>query len=188
MKPRRSRQLSAEERRLWAHVARAVKPLPGHGFPDVPPEPPAGPSAEPPPAMSAAPAPQRPGRAPALPPLAPIERKTLVALRRGARRADGAIDLHGMRQSEAHRALIGFLHRSRERGHEVVLVITGKGAAAAGDSLFEERGVLRRVVPHWLRLPELRTVVLGFEAAAPHHGGSGALYVRLRRRRAPGEP
>ncbi|MFL5080691.1 MAG: DNA mismatch repair protein MutS, partial [Microvirga sp.] len=105
MKPRRSRQLSAEERRLWAHVARAVKPLPGHGFPDVPPEPPAGPAAEPPPAMSAAPAPHRAGRAPALPPLAPIERKTLVALRRGARRADGAIDLHGMRQSEAHRAL-----------------------------------------------------------------------------------
>ena len=188
MKPRRSRQLSAEERRLWAHVARAVKPLPGHGFPDVPPEPPAGPAAEPPPAMFAEPAPHRPTRAPALPPLAPIERKTLVALRRGARRADGAIDLHGMRQSEAHRALIGFLHRSRERGHEVVLVITGKGAAAAGDSLFEERGVLRRVVPHWLRHAELRGLVVGFDEAAREHGGAGALYIRLRRRRAAGNP
>jgi DNA-nicking Smr family endonuclease len=188
MKPRRSRQLSAEERRLWAHVARVVKPLRGRALPEVPPEGPAAPETAPAPAKPAAPAPGKPARAPALPPLAPMERKTLVALRRGARRADGAIDLHGMRQNEAHGALIGFLHRSRERGHEVVLVITGKGAAAAGESLFEERGVLRRVVPHWLRLPELRAVVLGFEEAAPHHGGSGALYVRLRRRRARGEP
>jgi DNA-nicking Smr family endonuclease len=45
--------------------------------------------------------------------------------------------------------------------------------------------VLRRVVPHWLRLAEARPFVLGFEEAAPHHGGAGALYVRLRRRRAP---
>jgi len=64
-----------------------------------------------------------------------------------------------------------------------VLVITGKGAAATGASLFEERGVLRRIVPHWLRLPELRPLVLGFEEAAQHHGGAGALYVRLRKRR-----
>ena len=42
--------------------------------------------------------------------------------------------------------------------------------------------MLRRSVPHWLRAPELRTVVLGFEEAARHHGGAGALYVRLRRR------
>jgi DNA-nicking Smr family endonuclease len=65
----------------------------------------------------------------------------------------------------------------------VVLVVTGKGGAPSGDALFEERGVLRRVVPHWLRLPDLRPLVLGFEEAAGHHGGSGALYVRLRRRR-----
>ena len=168
MKPRRSRQLSAEERRLWAHVARAVKPLPGHSFPDLPPEPPAGPAAEPAPAMSAAPAPHRAARAPALPPLAPIERKTLVALRRGARRADGAIDLHGMRQSEAHRALIGFLHRSRERGHEVVLVITGKGGRRRG------RQPLRGA-----RRPAPRRAALAAAAGAAHGGA------RLRGGRAP---
>ena len=41
--------------------------------------------------------------------------------------------------------------------------------------------MLRRVVPHWLAGPDLRSVVLGFEAAGPRHGGAGALYVRLRR-------
>ncbi|HEX8167913.1 MAG TPA: Smr/MutS family protein [Beijerinckiaceae bacterium] len=183
MKPRRSRPLSSEERRLWAQVARAVTPLPGRTLPELPPErPPAQTEAPPPSAV----APPRPRTGPALPPLAPLDRKTLLALRRGARRADAVIDLHGMRQAEAHGALVAFLHRSRERGHAVVLVVTGKGASAAGEGLFEERGVLRRAVPHWLRLPELRAVVLGFEEAASRHGGSGALYVRLRKRRSRG--
>jgi DNA-nicking Smr family endonuclease len=187
VKPRRSRQLSAEERRLWAQVARAVKPFPGRDVPEAP-----SPEADPPSAapkaasqLVAAP-PARSAQNPAAPPLAPLERKTLLALRRGRRRTDSVIDLHGMRQAEAHQALIAFLRRSRDRGHQLVLVVTGKGAAATGESLFEERGVLRRVVPHWLRLPELRPLVLGFEEAAPHHGGSGALYVRLRRARSGG--
>ena len=63
--------------------------------------------------------------------------------------------------------------------------MTGKGAA--GTALFgDERGVLRRVVPHWLRLPDLRPLVVGFEEAQQRHGGSGALYVRLRRAREAG--
>ena len=84
-----------------------------------------------------------------------------------ARAVDGVIDLHGMRQDEAHFALLNFLHRSQAAGYGVVLVITGKGGAAGGYGLFEERGVLRRVVPHWLRLPELRSLVLGFESLSP---------------------
>jgi DNA-nicking Smr family endonuclease len=89
-----------------------------------------------------------------------------------------------MRQSEAHAALHRFLVRAQERGYGMVLVITGKGGAAeAGNGPSGERGVLRRMVPHWLRLADLRPLVLGFEESSPHHGGSGALYVRLRRRR-----
>jgi len=64
------------------------------------------------------------------------------------------------------------------------LVVTGKGASGTDDrGVFEERGVLRRTVPHWLRMADMRSFVIGFEAAAPHHGGSGALYVRIRRKR-----
>jgi DNA-nicking Smr family endonuclease len=182
----RSRALRPEERRLWAQVARGVTPLGGR---IVPPEPVADappPENQAPPTAPAAPRPV-PALRQAVPALAPVERKTLRALRRGHRGVEAVIDLHGMRQDEAHAALVGFLHRSQQAGRGLVLVVTGKGAPGAdGAVAFEERGVLRRVVPHWLRLPDLRSLVLGFDAASPQHGGTGALYVRLRRRRGAG--
>jgi DNA-nicking Smr family endonuclease len=176
-KPRRPRELTTEERRLWAEVARAIVPLAGRAPVPVsePDEDAPDPSAAPLEVRARA---SRP--ATTLPPLSPLDRKTLVALRRGTQTLDGVIDLHGMRQAEAQQALVTFLHRSQHAGRRLVLVITGKGAASSGEP-FQERGVLRRVVPHWLRLPELRRVVVGFEQAAPPHGGAGALYVRLRR-------
>jgi len=91
---------------------------------------------------------------------------------------EARLDLHGLTQSEAHAALIHFLRSASARGTRLVLVITGKGQRADGDG---ERGVLRRQVPHWLRLPEFRVFVIGFEQAHISHGGEGALYVRLRR-------
>ena len=186
-RPRRTRHLSAEERRLWAQVARGINPMKGRPLPEEPEgEPPAVAGATRPPRPSQPPPSPAPAPKPAPPPLAPLERKTLLALRRGSRSVDAVIDLHGMRQSEAHDALLRFLYRAQAAGHGLVLVITGKGGAGSGDALFEERGVLRRMVPHWLRLPDLRSFVLGFEEASAHHGGSGALYVRLRRRRAAG--
>ncbi|GLS43220.1 Smr/MutS family protein [Methylobacterium brachythecii] len=132
-------------------------------------------------------------RAPAVPspqpftltsaPKAPgLERRERMGLRRGTLTIDARIDLHGLYQADAHAALVRFLLRSRQAGHARVLVVTGKGGDTAADGAFSERGVLRRSVPHWLRGGELRTIVLGFEEAARHHGGAGALYVRLRRR------
>jgi DNA-nicking Smr family endonuclease len=179
---RRIRTLRAEERRLWAEVVRAVTPLDGRLLPE--PEPPAAPAAPPREAGPSRPTPPAPRPKPGPPLLASFDRKVRTALRRGTLGVDAVLDLHGMRQAEAHEALVAFLHRARARDHGLVLVVTGKGAAGGSDTLFEERGVLRRVVPHWLRLPDLRPLVLGFEEAAPQHGGSGALYVRLRRRRA----
>ncbi|MBM1171101.1 Smr/MutS family protein [Microvirga arabica] len=180
----RTRQLSPEEKRLWSHVARHVKPMQGKALPPEP-EPEAKPTTAPAPVAPKLPPalPPLPPSKPALPPMAPVERKTLQALRRGRKDVDSVIDLHGMRQEEAHFALLSFLHRAQGSGHALVLVITGKGGAAVSNGLFEERGVLRRMVPHWLRLPDLRHLVIGFEEASPQHGGSGALYVRLRRRR-----
>jgi len=99
---------------------------------------------------------------------------------RGKETIDGRLDLHGLTQSEAHATLLHFLRSASSRAARLVLVITGKGVRG-GEG---ERGVLKRQVPQWLRLPEFRAFVLGFEEAHIAHGGEGALYVRVRRPRA----
>lgn len=199
MTPRRKRELTEEERLLWRHVVRHVEPLKGRDletdFRDAPtqtaappavtpakPPPPAPLSRKPPRPATAAPYRPTPPPPPPIPPITPLARKERTALRRRVRQPDASIDLHGMRQAEAHPALLGFLRRAAAQGHSIVLVVTGKGGPPGEGSLFDERGVLRRLVPHWLREPDLRGVVVGFETAAHHHGGEGALYVRLRRR------
>lgn len=181
MRRRGEKTLSESDLALWRQVARSVTPLSGRSAP--PPEEPAAPVAAAP-AEAAATVlviPAKPVR-PAPPPLAPLERRLRTQLRRGTQSVEAVIDLHGLRQDAAHAALCAFLRREQARGTKLALVVTGKGAA--GDAIFgEERGVLRRSVPHWLRLPDLRPFVVGFEEAEQRHGGAGALYVRLRRHR-----
>jgi DNA-nicking Smr family endonuclease len=97
---------------------------------------------------------------------------------------EARLDLHGMKQREAHAALRRFLKSAQAKGHRHVLVITGKGADRSASRSFyeeEERGVLRQAVPHWLRLPDLAPIVVEFSSAPRRLGGEGALYVRLRR-------
>ncbi len=217
MSTRRRRTLTGDEVALWAHVTRHVDPISAASKRKAASRDAAAKAeqeaASPPPQEAAQPAAKAPGKfrkpawaagnardaksapvaakpaatPPPSPPLAPLERRLRQRLSRGSHPIDAVIDLHGMRQEEAHQALRTFLHAAQRRGDSVVLVVTGKGGASAGGSLFEERGVLRRIVPHWMRLPDLRPVVVGFEEAVQHHGGAGALYVRIRRRRG-GEP
>lgn len=120
----------------------------------------------------------RPAPRPAEKPLVPLDPKTRRALSRGRIRPEASLDLHGMRQQEAHAALVRFLQGAQGRGIRLVTIVTGKGRPGETDPF--ERGVLRRNVPHWLALPALRSVVLGWTEAAPHRGGAGALLVRLR--------
>jgi DNA-nicking Smr family endonuclease len=181
--PRRKRSLSEEERALWESVAKQIKPL--RKKPRAAKTEDAEPPAPPKPAASLRPhlpakipRPPKP-EPPAAPPLAPLGRRERSQLSRGKKQIDARLDLHGMTQTRAHRALSGFLQRAHHDGLTFVLVITGKGKMGAES----ERGVLRRQVPHWLSLPEFRALVVGFEEAHIGHGGEGALYVRIRRSR-----
>ncbi len=178
------RRLSDEEIALWVEVAKSVARRRGANLPDVaaPPKP-----ADPPPRPATAKgviAPAKPEPKPTPPPLAPLERRLKRDLSRGRAEIDGALDLHGMNQAQAHQALRGFLVHMQAQGAKLVIVVTGKGSERdrASSSWIDEPGVLRRLAPHWLREADLRAVVLGFEEAGRAHGGSGALYVRLRRR------
>jgi DNA-nicking Smr family endonuclease len=183
--PRRKRALSEEERALWESVAKEVKPLrkkpraqkapiaSTEEFPGA-----AKPAGLPKSASNARSAkilkPSMP------PPLAPLGRRERSQLSRGRKQIDARLDLHGMTQTRAHRALLSFLRHASSDGLTFVLVITGKGRATGPES---GRGVLRRQVPEWLNLPEFRALVVGFEEAHIGHGGEGALYVRVRRGR-----
>jgi DNA-nicking Smr family endonuclease len=179
------RRLSNDERLLWKGVTRSIAPLrklsPAEIDDDTPPAPPPPPrprgKSAPPPA-----APAMPRRPAAPPPLAPLERKAKKRIARGAQAIDGRLDLHGMTEAEAHAALFAFLRARQARGSKLVLVITGKGARGGEPG---GRGVLNRMVPLWLQLPEFRGLILGFDSAAASHGGAGALYVSLRKPRGP---
>lgn len=182
-KPRRSRPLTADEHALWSHVTRSIAPLRRVHLREA--EPAAAENhAKPAKPAPAAPAPRLPvvHPAPPRPPgLAPIDRRLKQKLARGREAIDATIDLHGLTQAEAHAALVRFLRNARAGGARLVLVITGKGARS--DDFAADRGVLRRQVPLWLRSSELRDSVIGFDWAHAAHGGEGALYVRIRRKR-----
>ncbi|KND18542.1 DNA mismatch repair protein MutS [Pannonibacter phragmitetus] len=198
----RNKGLSTEDRQIWSKVAATLTPLkttrPLEPDPDLEHELSlAEEMARAGIAMTGAGqdagAPETAIRSPAQPkgppPLAPLERRVRQKIVRGMRSFDARIDLHGLTQHEAHDRLRGFLHLAYQRGHVIVLVITGKGGrngpgSGHGAPYMDERGILRRVVPQWLAMADLRHIVLGFEEAHLTHGGSGALYVRLRKRKA----
>jgi DNA-nicking Smr family endonuclease len=188
---RRGRTLSEEESALWDVVARAVKPLrrgrtkaavekAKAAIAEKPAEKPKRVKPQPPPPMKmlARVLPQPVAKP--KPALAPLDRRTKQKLSRGREAIDARIDLHGMRQDEAHGALSHFLRRCQANGAKFVIVVTGKGVRGGEGG---ERGVLKREVPRWLEMAEFRDVVVGFEVAAIGHGGEGALYVRIRRGR-----
>ena len=169
------RSLRPEEIRLWSLVASTVHPLSGR----KPPAAPAGQTLTPDalaPPLRIAPLPGPPRPRPAQPADDKViepRRKHRIAKERdpiGAR-----IDLHGMTQDRARAALEGFLFRAWDDGYRAVLVITGKGVQ--GD------GVLRRRAPEWLGAAALAHIVAGISEAHRRHGGDGALYVALKRKR-----
>ena len=179
MKKRPAAGLSDEDRILWNQVARSATPLKGKALPDdmfeiadqLP-----HPQQEMAAAADAAAPPPRPRDAEksAHGPRA-LDRPTRDKLAKGRLQIEARVDLHGMTQSEAHALLLGFLHRAYAMGIRHVLIITGKGSSLGSD------GVLRKAVPAWFATPSFKPLVGSYEAAARHHGGGGALYVRLRR-------
>jgi DNA-nicking Smr family endonuclease len=180
------RGLSAQEQKLWSEVIRSVSPLRRQPLP-ADPELPTAPGKT---KLKPKPSRASPRSAPpAARPTAPFEqfdRRLKQRLARGTEAIDARVDLHGKTQGEAYAALLSFLRRAQSDGVKFVLVITGKGGSAGEDG--SERGVLKRQVPQWLRLPEFRRYVLGFEDAHHRHGGAGALYLRIRRQRSgPGQ-
>jgi DNA-nicking Smr family endonuclease len=193
--------LTAEDEALWQAVTQSVSPfnkraqwrtettecLPGRSNKDrsaADDHPPAVTSAS---KVAPSAPPRAAARSPEPPPTPVFEVKRARRLRRGVLAIEDRIDLHGMRQAEARRALKSFLLSAHARGLRHVKVITGKGRSDTSDrGAFdlhapERPGVLKRLVPAWLAEPDLAAVVVSFTGAGRQHGGEGALYVHLRR-------
>jgi DNA-nicking Smr family endonuclease len=174
---------SEQDRALWQAVMRDVRPLRRRATAANPVPPAIPPAAKPPASRKSATPRQIPQPPPAKPPselshghAAGVDRRSAERLSRGRLAIDGRLDLHGLTQAAAFDRLVEFIARAEAAGKRCVLVITGKGAREGG-------GVLREQVPRWLNLPPNRGRVLAFDYARPQHGGSGALYVLLKRRR-----
>jgi len=178
------RKLSVEERILWGKIAKSTRALPGRladllefeaAFEENPVEPQPAKAVSKPVAFDASysptPAIKKPSGL-----HHPLEKPVKRKLSRGHLQLEARIDLHGLIQGEAHGILLDFLMRAHDRGLRHVLVITGKGSSLGSD------GALKRAVPLWFSKPEYRYLISSYEQAAQHHGGEGALYVRLSRR------
>jgi DNA-nicking Smr family endonuclease len=185
----KDRKLSTDERILWGKVARSTRPMPGNAgaqnqldafLAEVEIEATAAARKNldtPKPVNAAGGQPEAP--APAKPAGRihhPLERPVKRKIAKGRLALEARLDLHGLYQSEAHVMLLDFLIRAHERGMRHVLVITGKGSSLGSE------GALKRAVPMWFSQAEFRYLISSYEPAAQHHGGEGALYIRLSRR------
>lgn len=191
--------LSDEDRALWDMVARSATPLEGprRRLATAAPTEPSQPTLPKPTVIKRGAKPRgvptrgaaRPPNAPAQPPESAhdghFDQKLMRRLSRRRTTPDSVLDLHGLRQTEAHRRLLVFLRTAQARGDRLVAVITGKGRGPAGSAAGwdeDRRGVLRQAVPQWLRLPELRPYVVGHRISSRLQGGEGAIYVQIRRK------
>lgn len=116
---------------------------------------------------------------------AQIDRRTLEKLKKGQIKIEARLDLHGMRQAEAHEALKNFMNHCTHKKLRCVLVITGKGKPRlATDSIIEpEQGVLKQKLPEWLGAANFKKDILTVIPSHKKHGGSGAFYVYLKKNR-----
>jgi len=101
-----------------------------------------------------------------------IDKNTAEKFRKGEAKIDAKLDLHGMTSEKAHSAFVAFIHKQAKLERRNLLVITGKGS-----------GILRSSLPKWISTPDLQPLILAFDSAKDKHGGAGAYYILLRRKR-----
>jgi DNA-nicking Smr family endonuclease len=106
-----------------------------------------------------------------------FSRRIMKKLKRGEVPFQDYIDLHGLTKQEAEEEVKNFLLRSYKNSLRCVLVVHGRGLNSP-DSL----PVIKEGLSTWLGRGPVRKVVLAFATARPYDGGTGAIYVVLRKR------
>ena len=106
-------------------------------------------------------------------PQAAVDRRVLRDLARGRLRVEAEADLHGLTGAHALRVLEEFIAEAIAERFTCVRVVHGKGKRSGPGG-----PVLQALVHRWLAT---RADVLAFAPALPRDGGSGAVYVLLKR-------
>ncbi len=104
-----------------------------------------------------------------------VSKNWLRQIRRGRFAIERELDLHGLTVEQARITLGAFLYEALRDQRRCVRIIHGKGLRSTA-----RLPVLKGCVNSWLRQ---RSEVLAFCSARPEDGGTGAVYVLLRRAR-----
>ncbi len=187
------RGLSAGEAALWARVVRTVTPLHPQRSPlpaetalreePEPAPPPPPPKARRPAPAKAAPPPGDHGRTPPLSPYRGLDSSWERKLARAAVEPDFTLDLHGHTLDQAHQRLDMGLGQAKAMGARLVLLITGRSRPAEAADRGARRGAIRAKVLDWLAAGPHGSDIAAIRKAHRRHGGEGALYLILKRRR-----
>ena len=102
-----------------------------------------------------------------------LSKKSIRNFKKGNVFIENRLDLHGFNEVEARNLLEKFINQSAESGKRLVLIITGKGQKG--------EGVIKNNIASWLNTKDLRNKILAVNHASNKHGGSGALYILLRK-------
>ena len=102
-----------------------------------------------------------------------LSKKNIRDFNKGNVFIENKLDLHGFNQEDAKNLLEDFINQSIENGKRLILIITGKGK--------EGEGVIKNNIISWLNNKSLRNRILAVNHASKKHGGSGAIYILLRK-------
>lgn len=100
-----------------------------------------------------------------------LQDKLLKKLAQGQIQIEARLDLHRLTLTVALAEAEAFLHRCQQQGRRFVLIIHGKGKKS-------DKPILKNALNIWLRT---QTNVLAFHSCQPKDGGTGAVYVLIKR-------
>ena len=176
-----ARHLSADEAALWRKVVESVRPLAGAARPEPPPRKAEGSQeAEARLVVTTRFAPVAPKVPKPLPgPGSTLDGSWDRRLSRGLVQPDLSLDLHGHNLATAYDLVDRKLEQAIASGARLLLLITGKPPSDRAG----KRGAIRAAVGDWLAVSRHAGDIAAVRNAHPRHGGSGALYIVIRRRR-----
>lgn len=178
------RKLTTDEQALWAKVARTVRIMRGKSAPAAIVSEPAAPG--PPPKIAKAltrAAPQQQHVPSPRSPVPVLDNSWEKRVRSGTLSPDMSIDLHGHNLTTAHLQLNRALSNALSQGVRTLLVVTGKPRQRNDNMSNSQRGAIRAEIGHWLQTSPHADAIASVRVAHPRHGGDGALYVILRRKK-----